>query len=82
MIFSLSISQSVLKRVGADGNIIKHDGDYQSCYTCDEYVSCSSGILTNRTCQEGHPDKPLFWNDVKKRCDEHYRTCHPSYTFD
>lgn len=48
--FSFSFSQSVLKcRVGADGNIVKHDGDYQSCYTCNEYVSCSSGIVTNRT---------------------------------
>lgn len=58
------------------------DGDYQSCSTCYGYVTCSGKVLYHRPCQNGHPGKPLVWDEVQKGCDEHFRTCHPVHTFE
>ena len=56
------------------------DGDYQSCKTCEGYVSCSNGYYFDRPCAPNHPDeKPLVWDDVKKRCEYESTTC-PSTT--
>ena len=46
------------------------DGHYQSCKTCNGYVSCSGGILYDRDCPAG-----LVWDDVKKRCEWYSTTC-------
>ena len=52
------------------------DGDYQSCKTCEEYVSCSNGYYFDRSCPENRPgEKPLVWDDVKKRCEYESTTC-------
>ena len=56
------------------------DGDYQSCKTCEGYVSCSNGYYFDRPCAPNHPGaKPLVWDDVKKRCEWTSSTC-PSTT--
>ncbi|XP_065941126.1 uncharacterized protein [Magallana gigas] len=60
----------------------RDNGDYQSCSTCHGYVSCSNEVLSDRPCQNGYPGKPLIWDDVQKRCDDHFRTCHPLHTFE
>lgn len=58
----------------------KKDGDYQSCYTCSGYVSCSNGHLTdNRDCSESGRDDPLQWDDNELECKFHSTTCDPSY---
>ena len=48
----------------------KADGDYQSCETCNGYVTCSNGELYRRPC----PAK-LVWDDVEKRCEATSKTC-------
>lgn len=58
------------------------DGDYQSCYTCNGFVTCSNGDLFNRTCAPSDINGPLLWDDIWKRCDRKSQTCHPLYTFD
>lgn len=55
------------------------DGDYQSCYTCHGYVSCSSGVLRNGTCQNFSKNKPLLWDNIKGRCEMSSYTCDPDY---
>lgn len=55
------------------------DGDYQSCYTCDGYVSCGGHVLYNRNCSGGHPNKPLLWDNIKGTCEETSHTCDPTY---
>ena len=55
------------------------DGDYQSCKTCEGYVSCSNGRYFDRPCAPTHPgEKPLVWDDVKKRCEYESTTCPPT----
>ena len=52
------------------------DGDYQSCKTCEGYVSCSNGYYFDRPCPDNRPgEKPLVWDDVKKRCEYESTTC-------
>ena len=52
------------------------DGDYQSCKTCEGFVSCSNGRYFDMPCAPNHPgEKPLVWDDVKKRCDYESTTC-------
>ena len=48
----------------------KPNGDYQSCETCNGYVTCSNGEPYERPC----PAK-LVWDDVKKRCEATSTTC-------
>ncbi|XP_052692824.1 uncharacterized protein LOC128171107 [Crassostrea angulata] len=55
------------------------DGDYQSCYTCNGFVSCSLGILSNRTCAFSDDDKMVLWDNIKKRCGYSSDTCNPDY---
>ena len=46
----------------------KADGDYQSCTSCNVYVSCSNERLyDNRPCAPSTP--ALVWDDNKKRCE-------------
>ena len=55
------------------------DGDYQSCKTCEGYVTCSNGYYFDRPCAPNHPGaKPLVWDDVKKRCEWTSTTCPPT----
>ena len=47
------------------------DGDYQSCDSCDVYVSCAGGYrYGNRPCPAS-----LVWDDYNKRCDHSSATC-------
>jgi len=50
----------------------KTDGSYQSCETCEGYISCSNGFLYNMTCPD---DEYLVWNDNTKRCEYTSPTC-------
>ena len=47
--------------VGKCGN--KQLGYFQSCDSCEEYVTCVHGIKYDRTCPDG-----LKWHDTLKRC--------------
>lgn len=61
-------------------NCTDHEnGDFQSCYTCYEYVSCGGGVLYNRSCQDSGRDKPLVWDNIKRRCVYNSPTCDPTY---
>ena len=53
----------------------KPNGDYQSCETCNGYVTCSNGESYERPC----PAK-LVWDDVKKRCEATSTTCDMLFT--
>ena len=48
----------------------KQHGYFQSCDSCEEYVTCVHGIKYDRTCPDG-----LKWNDAIKRCDRTTPTC-------
>ena len=43
------------------------DGVYQSCTTCNGFVSCTNERLFNMPCAPSNP--PLVWDDNKKRCE-------------
>lgn len=47
------------------------NGDYQSCYGCRVFVTCSNGLTYDR--------RPcpwfLLWDDYRKRCEWRSRTC-------
>jgi len=46
-------------------------GDYQSCESCYEYVTCyQNALISNRPCPDG-----LVWDDYKKRCEWISETC-------
>ena len=46
----------------------KADGDYQSCTSCNVYVTCSNErLIDNRPCAPSTP--ALVWDDNKKRCE-------------
>ncbi|XP_052699765.1 uncharacterized protein LOC128177176 isoform X1 [Crassostrea angulata] len=49
------------------------NGDYQSCETCEGYVSCNSEYLTKRKCS--NTDIILFWDDKLKACEHRSSTC-------
>ena len=52
------------------------NGDYQSCYTCERFVTCSNGHYYDMPCAPNHPGQPpLVWDDVKKRCEWTSSTC-------
>jgi len=51
----------------------KPDGDYQSCETCNGFVTCSNGKLYNMPCAGG-----LVWDDSKKDCEYTSETCFES----
>lgn len=58
----------------------RDDGNYQSCYTCHGYVSCSNGNIYNMSCAQNHENKPpLLWNNIERRCEETSPTCDPTY---
>ena len=46
------------------------NGDYQSCKTCEGYVTCAYGRLYDRPCPAN-----LLWDDERKRCGWESRTC-------
>ena len=47
------------------------DGDYQSCLSCDVYLTCSNGLTyDNRPCPAD-----LVWDDNLKRCEWTSSTC-------
>ncbi|XP_061183226.1 uncharacterized protein LOC133191491 [Saccostrea echinata] len=56
------------------------DGDYQSCFTCEGYISCVNGVLLIRKCVPSYANHSLYWDDFKKLCRFTSRTCNPSYT--
>ncbi|XP_011434793.2 uncharacterized protein [Magallana gigas] len=58
------------------------DGDYQSCYTCEGFVSCSNNGMVKKNCSESYPDRPVYWDNFKKKCLFESRTCDQKYTFD
>lgn len=57
----------------------RNNGDYQSCYTCHGYVSCINDILYEKTCAEFLENKPLLWDNIKRRCEIRSSTCDPDY---
>ncbi|KAK2156718.1 hypothetical protein NP493_1948g00014 [Ridgeia piscesae] len=52
----------------------KRNGDYQDCFRCDRYVTCSNGIRYERPCP-----CPLVWDDHAKRCLWTSNTCRSFY---
>ena len=46
------------------------NGDYQSCETCEGYVTCAYGRLYDRPCPAN-----LLWDDERERCLWESRTC-------
>ncbi|KAK2179193.1 hypothetical protein NP493_508g01039 [Ridgeia piscesae] len=42
------------------------DGHYQSCTTCNGYVSCVAGVKIDRPCAPASP--PLEWDDSAHEC--------------
>ena len=47
------------------------NGDYQSCLSCDVYLTCSNGLTyDNRPCPAD-----LVWDDNLKRCEWTSSTC-------
>ena len=46
------------------------DGNYQSCGTCEGYVTCYSRSLSYRPCLND-----LVWDDEEKRCGPESTTC-------
>ncbi|XP_022318090.2 uncharacterized protein LOC111121214 isoform X2 [Crassostrea virginica] len=55
------------------------DGNYQSCHTCEGYISCVGGSLIPRSCQPHHPNQTVFWDDFEKRCNFVSYTCDTKY---
>lgn len=51
------------------------DGHYQSCETCQGYVSCSNQVYYKRTCPAN-----LVWDDNAKQCLYTSTTCPPPQT--
>ncbi|XP_061172683.1 uncharacterized protein LOC133182001 [Saccostrea echinata] len=51
------------------------DGDYQSCFTCFGFVSCSNNITINKTCAKSDGSY-LKWDDKIKECQFNSTTCH------
>ncbi|XP_025082915.1 uncharacterized protein LOC112557334 [Pomacea canaliculata] len=48
------------------------DGDYQSCFSCHFYITCSNGFLwDNRPCPSN-----LVWDDLLQMCVHVSTTCH------
>lgn len=47
------------------------DGDYQSCETCNGYVTCANRKLHPRDC----PNRFLVWDDQTKTCESVSSTC-------
>ncbi|XP_052692813.1 uncharacterized protein LOC128171091 isoform X2 [Crassostrea angulata] len=60
----------------------KIDGDYQSCYTCEGFITCSNDVLVPKNCSESYPDRPVYWDNIKQKCLFKSRTCDQKYTFD
>lgn len=51
------------------------NGHYQSCETCNGYVSCANQILYKRSCPAN-----LVWDDHAKQCLYISTTCPPPIT--
>ncbi|XP_062566825.1 uncharacterized protein LOC134229126 [Saccostrea cucullata] len=52
------------------------NGDYQSCYTCQGFISCSNNITVNNTCARSDFDGSyLKWDDRIKKCQFNSTTC-------
>jgi len=49
----------------------KPNGDYQSCQTCEGFISCSEGYLHNMPCAP----QGTFWDDNIKQCQYESDTC-------
>ncbi|XP_062602386.1 uncharacterized protein LOC134264098 [Saccostrea cucullata] len=56
------------------------DGDYQSCYTCEGFITCLNGILRTRICAQPDSYPRIYWDDVEKKCLYTSKTCDSSYT--
>ena len=52
----------------------KANGDYQSCFTCNHYVTCNHGKMEGGQRPCANPKK-LVWDDRKKRCAYKTKTC-------
>ena len=46
------------------------NGDYQSCITCESFVTCSGGYIKHRSCPAN-----FMWDDDDKRCGSESKTC-------
>ncbi|XP_062602384.1 uncharacterized protein LOC134264096 [Saccostrea cucullata] len=57
------------------------DGNYQSCYTCEGFITCTNHILKNMTCAPTHEYGKVYWDDYEKRCLFGSDTCNPLHTF-
>ncbi|XP_062603079.1 uncharacterized protein LOC134264818 [Saccostrea cucullata] len=56
---------------------VPKDGNYQSCYTCEGYVSCTGTKLDNMSCPLADPisNSSLVWDDKNKTCTHRSNTC-------
>ena len=52
----------------------RSNGDYQSCFTCNHYVTCDNGKMVGG--QRACPDPmKLLWDDREKQCSYMTETC-------
>lgn len=51
------------------------DGYYQSCETCNGYVTCANRNTWLRNCTSENHDHDLVWDDTKKQCESVSDTC-------
>ncbi|XP_078332931.1 uncharacterized protein LOC111121193 [Crassostrea virginica] len=54
-------------------------GNYQSCHTCEGYISCGDQGLIEMPCPPPHSNRRVFWDDFKKSCEYFSYTCDTKY---
>ena len=57
----------------------RNDGDYQSCFTCTGFITCSNSEVNNKTCAGSFPGLPLHWDNIQGKCLYSSSTCDPAY---
>ncbi|XP_071122313.1 probable endochitinase [Mytilus edulis] len=74
VIFAILTLNDAKTKVKTKGCIQKCErkwvGYYQSCDSCEEYITCVWGLKYDRKCPDG-----LKWNDDTKGCDRKTPTC-------
>ncbi|XP_078333394.1 uncharacterized protein LOC144625609 isoform X2 [Crassostrea virginica] len=58
------------------------DGEYQSCDTCVGFIHCAGNVTNKKDCADSVPGSPVYWDNIKGRCDYKSSTCDPGYLFD
>ncbi|XP_078333395.1 uncharacterized protein LOC111104602 [Crassostrea virginica] len=58
------------------------DGNYQSCNTCDGFITCDNNVTRYQSCAESFPNRPVYWDNIKGMCDFNSTTCDPAYLFE